>query len=237
MAIWTGFRLPDVMKKIKKFKIPIYSHEVFRKAKKQKIDLENLGLSDSAAIKEYTSSLSVLLEPSTVFDYFEASHAHSKFLMPPKAAAYTCGIFTIGEKLDLKIETIENEDELKLIQVACAVFMSTGINFIKDLIANEASLESFELGDIDYLYKTFDFSFAGRENELPKNPEENNSKEILVSTLKELQSEKIGVILDERGELKPKFTSAFTIGWFPKNKKKKARQSGGDTARQNRNQP
>ncbi|MCG2725178.1 MAG: hypothetical protein L6420_02790 [Elusimicrobia bacterium] len=205
------------MKKIKKFKIPIYSHEVFRKAKKRKIELDKLGLSDDKAIKEYASSLAALLEPATVFDYFEACHIHSKILMPPKAAACTCGIFTIGDKLDTKLKTIEDENEIKLIHAACDVFMNTGINFIKDLIAKEAALESFELGDIDYFYNMS--LLCEKENDLPENSEKANSKEILISALKELQAEKIGVSLNENGELTPKFTSAFTIGWFPKSKK------------------
>ncbi len=138
------------MKKIKKFKIPIYSHEVFRKAKKRKINLQDLGLNDNTAIKEYTSSLAALLEPSTLFEYFEADHINAKALMPPNASAYTCGIFTIGNKLDTKLKTIDNENEIKLIQAACAVFIKTGISFIKDLIAKEAALESFELGDTAY---------------------------------------------------------------------------------------
>ena len=222
------------MKKIKKFKIPIYSHEVFRKAKKRKIDLEKLGLNDAAAIKEYTASLAVLLEPATVFDYFETNHINSKALMPPKSAAYTCGIFTIGNKLDEKLKTIEDEEEIKLIQAACAVFMKTGISFIKDLIAKEAALESFELGEIAYFYRISGLHSDEKKNESMEIPEENNSKEILISTLKELQSEKIGVMLNDNGEINPKFTSAFVIGWFPKNKKKKVQQRGADTARQNK---
>lgn len=213
------------MKKIKKFKIPIYSHEVFRKAKKRKIDLEKLGLSDNTAIKEYTSSLAVLLEPATVFDYFEANHIHSKALMPPKAAAYTCGIFTIGNKLDEKLKTIEDEDEIKLIKAACSVFMRTGINFIKDLIAKEAALESFELGDISYFYRISGLHSEEKENEPTDISQEDNSKEILISTLKELQSEKIGVMLNENNEVTPKYTSAFVIGWFPKNKKKSSKSA------------
>lgn len=211
--------LINVMKKIKKFKIPIYSHEVFRKAKKRKIDLEKLGLNDNTAIKEYTSSLAVLLEPATVFDYFEANHTHAKTLMPPKASAYTCGIFTIGSKLDEKLKTIEDETEVKLIQAACSVFMKAGINFIKDLIAKEAALESFELGDLAYFYRISGLHSDETKDEPTGIPEKNNSKEILISTLKELQSEKIGVKLDENGEVTPKFTSAFVIGWFPKSKK------------------
>ena len=222
------------MKKIKKFKIPIYSHEVFRKAKKRKIDLEKLGLNDAAAIKEYTASLAVLLEPATVFDYFETNHINSKALMPPKSAAYTCGIFTIGNKLDEKLKTIEDDEEIKLIQAACAVFMKTGISFIKDLIAKEAALESFELGELSYFYRISGLHSEEIENEPTEISAEDGSKEILISTLKELQSEKIGVMLNEHQEIIPKFTSAFVIGWFPKNKKKKVQQRGADTARQNK---
>ncbi len=213
------------MKKIKKFKIPIYSHEVFRKAKKRKIDLEKLGLNDTTAIKEYTASLAVLLEPATVFDYFETSHKYSEILMPPKASAYTCGIFTIGSKLDEKLKTIEDENEIKLIQAACSVFMKTGINFIKDLIAKEAALESFELGNLAYFYRISGLHSEEKENSTTEIAEADNSKEILISTLKELQAEKIGVMLNEDGEITPRFTSAFTIGWFPKSKKKSSTSS------------
>jgi len=211
------------MKKIKKFKIPIYSHEVFRKAKKRKIELDKLGLSNNEAIKEYTASLAVLLEPATVFDYFEASHKYSEILMPPKAAAYTCGIFTIGSKLDEKLKIIDDENEIKLISAACAVFMKTGISFIKDLIAKEAAIESFELGDINYFYRIS--GLHSKENQSTDIAKADNSKEILISTLKELQSEKIGVMLNEDGKIKPRFTSAFTIGWFPKSKKKSSTSS------------
>ena len=70
------------MKKIRKFKMPVYSHEVLRKAKKQKIELEVLGLSEKTALKEYTASLAAFLEPATVFGYFEPSHSHAGILMP-----------------------------------------------------------------------------------------------------------------------------------------------------------
>ncbi len=145
--------------------------------------------------------------------------------MPLKAAAYTCGIFTIGNNLDEKLKTIEDENEIKLIQAACAVFMKTGINFIKDLIAKEAALESFELGDLAYFYRIAGMHSDEKKDESFEIPAENNSKELLLSTLKELQSEKIGVMLEESGEVKPRFTSAFVIGWFPKSKKKSSKSS------------
>ena len=190
--------------------MPVYSHEVLRKAKKQKIELEALGLSEKKALKEYTLSLAAFLEPATVFGYFEPNHSHANLLMPPNAVAYTCGILTLGDKLESKINDISDENEIRLIEIACDVFMNTGINFVKDLIAKEAALESFELGEIEHFYqKTLE------------NFKENDSKlEVLNTLLTELQAEKIGVKITETNQVAPRFTSAFTIGWFPKNKKK-----------------
>ena len=200
------------MRKIKKFKIPIYSYDIYRKAKKLKLNIENSHLKDSNAVKEFISTIASEMQPSVVFDFFKNdSPLWPKIKTIENQFAATCGIITLGE-LDKKINSLTDILEKELSKISALVFLNTGINIIKDLVQEEAKKESFEISQLFYLFFPENINY---EKEISKIQE----KEILSELALKLESEKIGVKI-ENNNIFPEYTAFFSIPWLAKKKRK-----------------
>lgn len=200
------------MRKIKKFKIPIYHYDIYRKAKKYKIDIENSHIKNQEGLKEFTSIIASAIEPATVFDYIKNdSPLWQAIKIENKQFAATLGLFTLGKKLDEKINSLTEDIEKELAKISAEVFINTGINIISELVNEEAKKDGFEISKPVYLYTL-------NNHEEEKNQKLEITKDLLNEILIKLEAEKIGVTL-ENETLIPNWTTVFTIGWFSKKKR------------------
>ena len=204
------------MRKIKKFKIPVYSYEVLRKARKHKLDLAGAGLPDEQCVREHAAGLAAALEPAVVFEYLpledeDAARINGSLLQP-----LTVGILTLGKSFEDKLANPPDETHKRLGRIAAQVFMQTAVGVTSDLAVREAEPEGFELGQAIYIASC-------PEPELP--PQEATAvplyeNELIKSLFERLEASKIGVSFD--GAFSPKYSAVFALPWLSKKKKKAA---------------
>ncbi len=199
------------MRKIRKFKIPIYTYDILRKAKKRKIDLFSIGLADQDSAKEYISSIAAALEPSTMFDLLAPGEDLAK---KPGLDGETCtlGVITLGAAFEEKLKTITEPEVFRLAETAALVFAETGLKAVTELINQEAAAEGFDLGDPRHL-------FSVPEPETEDKPAYQSDPAALATILDRLSGEKIGVALRD-GSLRPKYSLIFSVPWLAKKAKK-----------------
>ncbi|MHB0996071.1 MAG: hypothetical protein ACYC2I_06865 [Elusimicrobiales bacterium] len=205
------------MRKIKKFKIPVYSYEVLRKARKHKLDLEGAGLADEQAVREHASGLAAALEPAVVFEYLPAEDEAAARINGEAGKPMTVGILTLGKSFEDKLADPPDETHKRLGRIAAQVFMQTAVSVTSELAVREAEPEGFELGPAVYIA-------ACPEPELP--PQEATAvplyeNELIKALFTRLEAAKIGVSFDT-GAFSPKYSAVFALPWLSKKKKKAA---------------
>ncbi|MCM2268235.1 MAG: hypothetical protein NDI60_10740 [Elusimicrobiales bacterium] len=205
------------MRKIKKFRIPVYSYEVLRKARKHKLDLASIGLADEAAVREHAAALAAALEPAVVFEYFPAEDEAAVKIGGASGQALTAGILTLGRSFEEKLANPPDEVHKRLGRIAAQVFMQTAVGVTSELAVREAEPEGFELGPAIYISSC-------PEPELP--PQETTAvplfeNELIKSLFDRLEAAKIGVSFDT-GAFAPKYSAVFAFPWLSKKKKKAA---------------
>lgn len=204
------------MRKIKKFKIPVYSYEVLRKARKHKLDLAAAGLPDEQAVREHAAGLAAALEPAVVFEYLPLEDEAAARINGSLRQPLTVGILTLGKSFEEKLANPPDETHKRLGRIAAQVFMQTAVGVTADLAVREAEPEGFELGQAIYIASC-------PEPELP--PQEATAvplyeNELIKSLFERLEASKIGVSFD--GAFSPKYSAVFALPWLSKKKKKAA---------------
>ncbi len=205
------------MRKIKKFKIPVYAYEVLRKARKHRLDLAAIGLESEDSVREHASSLAAALEPAVVFEYLPAEDEAAARITGEEKRALTVGILTLGRSFEEKLAAQPDETHKRLGRIAAQVFMQTAVGVTSELAVREAEPEGFELGPAVYIASC-------PEPELP--PKETTSvplfeNELIKALCARLEASKIGVSFDT-GAFEPKYSALFALPWLSKKKKKTA---------------
>lgn len=204
------------MRKIKKFRIPVYSYEVLRKARKHKLDLAAAGLPDEQAVREHAAGLAAALEPAVVFEYLPQEDEAAARINGALRQPLTVGILTLGKSFEEKLANPPDETHKRLGRIAAQVFMQTAVGVTADLAVREAEPEGFELGQAIYIASC-------PEPELP--PQEATAvplyeNELIKSLFERLEASKIGVSFD--GAFSPRYSAVFALPWLSKKKKKAA---------------
>jgi len=205
------------VRKIKKFKIPVYSYEVLRKARKHKLDLAAAGLADEQAVREHAAGLAAALEPAVVFEYLPAEDEAAGRINGAASQGLTVGVLTLGKSFEDKLANPPDETHKRLGRIAAQVFMQTAVSVTSELAVREAEPEGFELGPAIYIA-------ACPEPELP--PQEATAvplyeNELIKALFERLEASKIGVSFDT-GAFAPKYSAVFALPWLSKKKKKAA---------------
>jgi len=220
------------MRKIKKFRIPIYTYDILRKAKKNKIDLFALGLADQESSREYIASLAAALEASTVFDLLVPGENLIEHVTPSRGGSGTLALITLGSAFEAKLGSITDPGLFRLAGTAAQVFAETGLKVVSELINQEIAAEGLTLGDPVGI-----FSFNSDACEIPGAGAEAKDggsapdgapgsslragPDLLAACLARLNADKIGVSLNENA-LSPKHTIIFGLPWLASKKKKPA---------------
>ncbi len=207
------------MRKIKKFKIPVYSYEVLRKARKHRLDLAAAGLADEQAVREHASGLAAALEPAVVFEYLPPEDEAAARINGDNKQPLTAGILTLGRSFEEKLANPADDTFKRLGRIAAQVFMQTAVSVTSELAVREAEPEGFELGPAIYIASC-------PEPELP--PQEATAvplfeNELIKSLCERLDSAKIGVTFDT-GAFSPKYSAVFALPWVTKKKKRSGKK-------------
>lgn len=208
------------MRKIKRFKIPVYSYEVLRKARKHKLDLAAAGLPDEKAVREYASNLAAALEPAVVFEYLPPEDEAAARILGGARQPLTAGILTLGENFEDKLANPADDTCRRLGRIAAQVFMQTAVGVTAELAVREAEPEGFELGAAVYIASCPEPELLPRETTAVPLFE----NELIKGLCDRLEAAKIGVSFDT-GTFSPKYSALFALPWLSKKKKKTAAAS------------
>ncbi|HAF95364.1 MAG: hypothetical protein A2021_00950 [Elusimicrobia bacterium GWF2_52_66] len=207
------------MRKIKNFKIPIYTYDILRRARKHRLDLASAGLADENAAKEYIAGLASALEPSTVFTRLDQPDPIAAKISGRAGSRMTAGALTLGASFENRLAQTGEATLRRLERIAGSIFLETGVNVVKDLLGGETEPEGFELEDPVYIH-----SSPPQETAAPIAPTSVPlfENELIKELFERLETGKIGVSF-ESGVFIPKYLAVFVIPWISK-KKKKAEQ-------------
>ncbi len=205
----------DDVRKIKKFKIQVYAHEVLRKARKHKLDLAGAGLGEEQAVREYASALAASLEPAVVFEYLSHEDTTASRINPGSSAPLTVGILTLGGTFEKKLSAPPDDTHKRLDRIAAQVFLQTAVGVTAGLVLREAEPEGYELGEPLYISSCPEPDAPPRETtDVPL-----YENELIKELCARLEAAKIGVTFDI-GAFTPKYSALFALPWLLKKKKK-----------------
>lgn len=205
------------MRKIKKFRIPVYSYEVLRKARKHKLDLASIGLAEEQAVREYAASLAAALEPAVVFEYLPVEDEAAAKIGGAAGHPLTAAILTLGKSFENRLAAPPDETHKRLDRIAAQVFMQTAVGVTSELAVREAEPEGFELGPAIYISSCPEPETPAQEATAVPLFE----NELIKSLFQRLEAAKIGVSFDT-GAFEPKYSAVFAFPWLSKKKKKAA---------------
>lgn len=185
------------MRKIKGFKLQLRPHEVKRRAKKAKLDLDAAGLPDPALTK-LLDRLSKALAPGVVFDTFGNTDPDQALLSPLPGLAYSVILASLGDGFSAALRSSESAVPEALWPALEEHALEESVRFASGLIADEAEKDNCELSPLNPL----------------------SAPDALDAALRKLDaSAKLGVSL-EGGRLAPAASLAVSQSWLAKSKAK-----------------
>ena len=184
------------MRKIKGFKVVLRPHEVKRRAKKAKLDLEAAGLSDPA-LNKFLERAAKALAPGVVFDTFGHPDPDQAALSPMPGLAYSVILASLGTSF-AEFAPKESGVPEGLWPILEEHGLDECVRFAANLIADDAEKDGCELSPI---------------NTLTEPP-------ALEAALRKLDAQaKLGVTL-EGARLAPAASLAVSLSWLSKSKAK-----------------
>lgn len=174
-----------------------------RKARKAKINAASLGLAEPRQFKNFALNLASFVFPSTIYEHFERGEYRTiDEKLPPDSPCYTLAVCTLGAKIEEREKEARTLQEKQLIELCAGVFLSASSAFVRNLASSEARAEGFELLETSPL-NSIGESWIGEAK----------------AVMKDFESEKISVRVSDSGEIVPRHTSLFFIGWARKRRK------------------
>ena len=94
------------MRKIKRFKVPVYYKDLLRRLSRAPLNRESAGLADDAAAKEYISCLAGKMDSGVVFDTFEDNFPEAALAALRSGKVFSVCFVTLGKAISDSIASI-----------------------------------------------------------------------------------------------------------------------------------
>lgn len=204
------------MRKIKKFRIPLYHYDIYRKAKKLGYDIDGSHFAGQQGLKEFTCVLSSSIEPCAVFDTIEADSPYwMRLNIENKQTAATLGFLSFFGQFSHKVSSLEDEFEKKCASLISHCISSYCVSMVSELAQEEAKNEGLILSKpyFAYIWEKEGFVSVCLDRKYMLDFEIELVKELLTR----LEATKYGLNLSE--DIKPYHTCVFTIPWIAPRKK------------------
>ncbi|MEK7388485.1 MAG: hypothetical protein AAB036_02180 [Elusimicrobiota bacterium] len=184
------------MRKIKGFKLTLRPHEVKRRAKKSRIDLEAAGLTD-VPLAKFLDAASKTVVPGVIFETFGHPDPDQAVLSSIPGLAYSVILATLHESFKTLVVSHPSVPQ-PLWNVLQEHALDEAVRFASGLIADEAEKDACELSPLTTLHDPV----------------------ALEAALRKLDGEaKLGVSLMD-GKLSPVASLAVSQSWLSKSKVK-----------------
>ncbi len=208
------------MRKIRKFKISLHYKEILRRIKSAEVDLNAAGFTSESALAVFISSLHQAADTGVLYEFNEGSCLELVSAGFEHKGAFSLCLITLGKKLEEQLACITNMSQLTVANIAVYEFLRTALNFVVDLLKEEAEKDNLAPLNMELLSAPI-FSYGVEPKFLreAKHLDITLVKQVLPDLLKRLEAQKINVSF-EGDTLTPKATVAFVIPWVKKKGKK-----------------
>ncbi|MEW5951705.1 MAG: hypothetical protein AB1637_07445 [Elusimicrobiota bacterium] len=203
------------MKKIKRFKIPLYHYDIYRKAKKLKYEVDNSHFRGQEGLKEFVSVLYSSIEPYAVFDTIEPdSPLWMRLNLENKQVAATLGFVSFFGPFQEKISSISDPLEKNCAELAAHCILSSAVSLVSDLAQEEAKNEGLNLSKPYYahIWQKENFTTCC-DSQYILDFEPEMVKELLLR----LEAQKHGVEISDK--ISPYHTCVFAVPWLSPKKR------------------
>ncbi|MFH1618580.1 MAG: hypothetical protein ABIG11_01600 [bacterium] len=223
------------MRKIRKIKIPVHHKEIARRIKKTGLDPASAGLSDQAAMQEFTAGLASAMEPGVVFDSFSPAEDEWKKITSMPGLPFSAGAVTLGKTLEEKIKGISDHTLYALARVAAGTLLENGVRFVLGLIEEEAALEGLVLGPMHYLTPLPPDPYRQPgDNAYPQKDTAPGDRKPFFQALSGTDAEAVSALMGRLGCAKveiglaggfpdPEYTVVFSVPWLSRKKSRSSR--------------
>ncbi len=210
------------MRKIKRFKITSREREILNRLMRELPLLRRAGFQSQPEVTAFISSIFKLIDPGVVYEFNQDAHWElDETSLIHKEMFSACAV-TLGNQLTPFLEGLPNEDKRTAAITVMLEFLKTAINFVTDLIKEQAQKEECETLDLQFVYLP-PFGSAGAPKMLREavRVEKSMADKALPLILKHLNAEKIDLSVQEDGSLIPSYTAVFFVPWQKAKKKGK----------------
>ena len=208
------------MQKIRKFKISLHYKEILRRIKSAEVDLNAAGFTSESALAIFISSLHQAADTGVVYEFNEGACLELTSTGFEHKGPFSLCLITLGKKLEEQLACITNMGQMTVANIAVYEFLRTALNFVIDLLKEEAEKDNLVSQNIELLSApVFSYGVEPKFLREAKHLDITLVKKVLPDLLKRLEAQKIDVSFEE-GVLSPKATVAFVIPWLKKKGKK-----------------
>jgi len=206
------------MRRIKKFRIPVYGNEILRRTRNKKA-LEEAGLESGRGLMEHVSLLASYLEPALTFETAEPAELSLFGLGSDGINPATAAALTLGKNYGVKADG-ENNPALKVLNLtASSVFINTAVKLASELAQRDADLENCAVLAPAYIYKyppdnSLSDDYGADDSALLY--ETKSLRDICLR----LETDKIGISC-ENYSVEPKYSAIFFLPWQSKGGRRK----------------
>ena len=210
------------MRKIKRFKITSREREILNRLMRELPLLRRAGFQSQPEVTAFITAIFKLIDPGVVYEFNQDAHWELDETSIIHKEMFSACAVTLGNQLAPFLEELPNEDKRIAAITVILEFLKTAINFVTDLIKEQAQKEECETLDLQFVYLP-PFGTAGAPKMLREavRVEKSMADKALPLILKHLNAEKIELSVQENGSLLPPYTAVFFVPWQKAKKKGK----------------
>ena len=210
------------MRKIKRFKITSREREILNRLLRELPLLRRAGFASQPEVSAFITEIFKQIDPGVVYEFNQDAHWELDDQSVIHKEMFSACAVTLGNQLTPYLEALSNDDKRTAAVTVILEFLKTAINFVADLIKEQAQKEECETLDLQFIYIP-PFGAAGAPKMLREavRVEKKIADKALPEILPHLKAEKIDVSLAQDGSLLPPYTAVFFVPWQKAKKKGK----------------
>ena len=180
------------------------------------------GFQSQPEVSAFITDIFNQIDPGVVYEFNQDAHWELDDQSILHKEMFSACAVTLGDKLTPYLQALPNEDKRTAAVTVVLEFLKTAVNFVADLIKEQAQKEECETLPPQFVYLP-PFGVAGAPKMLREalRVEKEVAAKALPAILPHLKADKIEVSLSAEGTLLPTYTAVFFVPWQKAKKKGK----------------
>ena len=210
------------MRKIKRFKLTSREREILNRLMRELPLLRRAGFKSQPEVSAFISDIFKQIDPGVVYEFNQDAHWELDDQSIIHKEMFSACAVTLGDQLTSYLANLPNEDKRTAAITVVLEFLKTAVNFVADLIKEQAQKEECETLELQFVYLP-PFGAAGAPKMLREavRLEKTVADKALPIILPHLNAQKIDVSLAQDASLLPPYTAVFFVPWQKAKKKGK----------------